>query len=476
MRNLPSPDAIREVISARFIHDPQFVVCVNEIALGLTALPGADDPVKLTTPEGHTFEVIVLDSLKHARTKQTQGFAFWVQNRLVGEPTWNFGGYAPIDARTTFGRRFTMLVKCDFMEPEVKPDWSGFKKGALRTSLYNALNDFVLFKYQEFSKERIEETQRSALSENIDQIRNLNGAAKQEVAIFVSTVVEREPTIKTEILSVAVQAVINLQQTKSGQRLLEKLSSLPSDDVEALDNLLSAWSAQDALIVLDEIDRRIATIRAIELLSNKEGTDELHTLHPLVTDARWLFGAEFESSEYASNMSIKNAVNKVFKAQTVPDSYQNWRKRPDLLMLAESTLGAVGLEEVDQQNGLVQTKSLLLLELKKGGSTIGGDELYQAEKYIQEIRNSGCIQGNFYVHSFVIGHRVNNLQALEKALSANNLEYAKVRGVCFSTLTQTASHRLFKLKERLEDRYSTASQGSHSKLLAELLAQQRLPL
>jgi hypothetical protein len=168
-------------------------------------------------------------------------------------------------------------------------------------------------------------------------------------------------------------------------------------------------------------------------------------------------------------MSIKNAVNKVFSAHTVPESYQNWRKRPDLLMLADSTLGAVGLEEVDHQNGLVQTKKILLLELKKGASTIGGDELYQAEKYIQQIRNSGCIQGNFYIHSYVIGHRVDNSAGLEKTLSANDLDYARVHGSCFSTLTQTASHRLFKLKERLEDRYNTASTNNHSKILAELL-------
>lgn len=211
---------------------------------------------------------------------------------------------------------------------------------------------------------------------------------------FVESVVEREPTISSESLSTAVKAVINLQQTKNGQHLLKTLSLLPSDDIDALDRLLAEWSVQDALTVLDEIDRRIATISAIELLSTRSDTDELHTLHPLVTDARWLFGPEFDSKEYASNQSIRNAVNKVFKVSSSNEDYPNWRNRPDLIMLSDSTLSAVGLEEIDLDN-LVQTRKLLLLELKKGSSTIARNELHQAESYIDDIRDCGHISGAF---------------------------------------------------------------------------------
>jgi hypothetical protein len=297
-RNAPNPDAIRETISARFVHDPRFTVSVNGEALSLAAHPGVEDPVKLTVPGCGDIEVILLDTQKSGRTKQKQGFAFWVQNRLVGEPSWTLGNYAPVDARTTFGRRFTVLVRCDCMEAEVEPDWSGFKKCERRNGLFKLLNDFAVAKYQDFSKEKIDDTKRHAFEENLAIIRPLNGAARLEVASFVVGVVEQEPTINPESLSTAVQAIINLQRTKSGQRLLERLSVLPSDDIEALDKLLSEWSAQDALTVLDEIDYRIATVKAIELLSGKKDTDELHTLHPLVTEARWIFGPEFETNEY----------------------------------------------------------------------------------------------------------------------------------------------------------------------------------
>jgi hypothetical protein len=475
-RHLPDSDSIRETISARFIHDPRFVVSVNGTALSLASHPGADEPVKLSVEDCGEVEVVLVDTLKSARTKQKQGFAFWVQNRLVGEPSWTIGNFAPIDARTTFGRRFTILIRCDCMEPELEPDWSGFKKGERRNSLFKALNEFALSKYQEFSREKVDETKRRAFEENLQSIRPLSGAARIEVASFVEAVVEREPTIKPESLSTAVQAVINLQQTKSGQRLLEKLSALPADDVEALDNLLSEWSAQDALTVLQEIDHRIATIRAIEILAGRKETDELHTLHPLVTEARWLFGAEFETNEYASNLSLKNAVNTVFKVQSTQEDYPNWRKRSDLLLLADSTISAVALEEINPHDGLAQIRKVLLLELKKGDSQIGRKALSQAEEYIDAIRNSGCITGHFFTNSFVIGSRIDTAVSLEKTLRSNDVDHATVKGVCYSTLTQTATKRLFRLKERLEDRYAAVSQGNRSQILDQLLSQQEMNL
>jgi hypothetical protein len=474
-RNLPEPDVIAETISARFIHDPRFSISVNGLSLSLASHPGAEAPVTLTSPGCGEIEAILVDTQKSARTKQRQGFAFWVQGRLVGEPSWTLDSSAPIDARTTFGRRITILVRCDCMEGELEPDWSGFRKGKKRSALYKVLTEFALSRYREFSQEKVDETKRKAFEENLTDIRSLNEPARDGIAQFVDAVVAREPTINPDSLSTAVRAVINLQQTKSGQHLLQTLASLPGDDVEALDKLLHEWSVQDALIVLDEIDRRIATVKAIELLSGRSDTDELHTLHPLVTEARWLFGPEFESSEYASNQSLKNAVNKVFGTSSSAHSYINWRKRPDLIMLADSTISAVALDEMGR-DGLTQIRKVLLIELKKGDSQIGRQELGQAEEYIDGIRSCGHVSGHYFVNSFVVGSRVDTSATLEKALkAADGVEHAGIRGVCYSQLTATASKRLFRLRERLHDRYSTASERKPSSLLDGLLAEQVLP-
>lgn len=114
-----------------------------------------------------------------------------------------------------------------------------------------------------------------------------------------------------EFLATAVKAVINLEKSKSGASLLQKLANLPATDIEGLDSLLADWSVKDALRVLDEIDGRLSVIEAITRLAEDPETDELHTLHPLILRSRWLFGPEFESMEYCSNMTLKSVAKQL---------------------------------------------------------------------------------------------------------------------------------------------------------------------
>jgi hypothetical protein len=145
-------------------------------------------------------------------------------------------------------------------------------------------------------------------------------------------------------------------------------------------------------------------------------------------------------------------------------------------MLADSTVSAVALEDIDSRDGLARIRKVLILELKKGDSQIGRKELTQAEEYIDAIRNSGCISGSFFTQSFVLGSRVDLSVTLEKSLESDKVQHAAIKGICYSTLTQTASKRLFKLKERLEDRYAAVAQTGRSKMLDDHLRQQVLDL
>ena len=102
---------------------------------------------------------------------------------------------------------------------------------------------------------------------------------------------------------------------------LNKLADFSEDDVKALNELLDKWTVRDALVVLDEIDQRIAIIEAIKKLSKDDNIDELHTLHPLATQARWLFGPEFDTPEYTSNISLRNNSTKPYLNRHVCITY-----------------------------------------------------------------------------------------------------------------------------------------------------------
>lgn len=126
-------------------------------------------------------------------------------------------------------------------------------------------------------------------------------------------VAQAHPTNSADFLATAVKAVIHLEKTKSGAALLQKLSSLPAGDIAGLDRLLTEWTVKDALRVLDETYGRISVIETIRRLADDPHTDELHTLHPLILRSRWLFGPEFESQEYWSNVTLQTVARELFK-------------------------------------------------------------------------------------------------------------------------------------------------------------------
>ncbi|HYD48554.1 MAG TPA: ATP-binding protein [Terriglobales bacterium] len=455
-RNLPSPDRIRDVLSARFLHDPQFRVLVNGSSVPLEEHVGLADRAVITPADGVRAEAFFIDSTKMARTTRHQGVAFWVGGRLVGTPSWSLGDRMVIDGRTRFAKRYTVVVKSDDLFDEVLPDWSAFKKSEIVTKMYEAVASYVEGRFKVIYAERIQDTKESVFREHRVEIEALTPGGRADVAEFVEQMAAQQPTVQPETMSLAVKTMIQLEQSRSGAALLDKLSRLTDEDIEGLDRLLSDWTVRDALTVLDEIDRRIAIVEAMGKLSTDRKVDELHTLHPLVTQARWLFGPEFDAAEYASNLSLRRAVEKVFKKKVKKaSSFINHRKRPDLLIQADFTLSAVATEEFDS-GGLTKLRDILLIELKKGGSCIGRDEVTQAEHYVEDLIGCGLLDGAPFIRAFVVGDEVDQRVQSVRTIGANP-ERGRIQTCTYGQLVRTALQRLFRLRERLGDRYDDAS-------------------
>lgn len=451
VRHLPNADAIREILSVRFIHDPTFRIFVNGREILYSDNPHLIDSQELSTENGLSVECRLYDATKSARTKQSQGVAFWVGGRLVGEPTWVVGGESIIDARTQFGKRYTIVAQADELIDEILPDWSGFQKSQRVDEVQATVATYVSDAYARISKERITETKENVFKGSLENIRTLPPSAMNEIGEFVDEIVAREPTIKAENLSLAVDTLIKLQQSKSGKRLLEKLSQFDENDYDSLDRFLDEWSLEDAWAALEELDRRIAVIEAIAVLSKRDDIDELHTLHPLVTEARWLFGPEYESSEYSSNQSLKNTVKKVFAEDIENEAFENFRKRPDLLLLKGSTLSAVALEEFDEENELTSIKEVLLIELKRGGFPIGRPEQQQAQGYIEDIIECGLIENVPKIRAFVVGHTIK--KPLQSRYTVGEKDQGVIYPTTFGKLVDTANRRLLNLRSKLDERY-----------------------
>lgn len=465
-KNLWAASVIKEMLSLRFISMPDFSIEVNGQKVDINEHPNVVDRKELEVGD-IKLNVVVIDTKAASRALKYSGVGIWIGGRRVGEMEWRLGSRSFMDGRKSFSLRFAVIVQTDDLRGEILEDWSGFKpKSAAVNSVADALYTYISAKRRELLKDEIEEIKSEALEANREELENLPQLAKEEISDFVEEILNENPDIKSDIIQLAIKAAINLEKSHFGQSLLAKLTTIAVDDIEALDKLLDEWTAKDALKVLSEIDSRIKVIETLRRLSGDESSDELHTIHPLMLKARWLFGPEYESSEYSSNVGLVKTIQKVFGKKIDKDAFINSQKRPDITILKDSSIGAQALEELDEE-GIVKVKTVLVIEVKKGGLTIGRDEVNQADGYVQDIVYSDILASAPFVNAIVVGERIESKTSTKKEiLDENNRVIGKVVAVTFSNLIATAEGRLFRLRDKLKDHYDSIST---EKLKAEAL-------
>lgn len=453
-KNLPNPNIILDVISARFLHDPKFIVSINKQTIQLEEHKGLIEskPVQIGDIK---FQVNLIDSKKSRKSTLYQGIAIWQGGRLVGEPSWILGNIMVLDGRSKEAKRYTVVVETTDLADFIREDWTGFKKDDKLDKVYEAINEEVQSMFSKIAKENIEETTKQIRNQYKKQYSELSPLAKFEFNEAIQHISISNPTAKEESISLALDTVLNLEKTRSGNELLIKLSTLSSEDVEGLNKLLENWSVKDALTVLDEIDQRISVVEAIRKLANDTNVDELHVLHPLIASARWIFGPEYDSPEYSSNNQLQTTVEKVFGKKIEKNIFNNSKKRPDIVVMQNSTFSITGTTDYDHENGLSAIKKILIIELKRGGFKIGRDERNQAVGYVEDFMNCGTLIGSPYINAYVVGEsfseKVQPIQAIE---NENKVEIGKVQICLFSQIVDSSERRLFNLRERLNERYA----------------------
>jgi hypothetical protein len=453
MRKLPDAEEILTVLAARFVHDPEFEIRVNGKQRSFSEIEGRVSEEMLDLGAGRTAKVIVIDSTRLNHSSVHQGIAFWVQRRLVGSPSWTIGQIASFDGRTRFARRYKVIVDTEGFEPgvDVTEDWTAFRATDAVRALYRAAAEHIGLVAQNLATEVVEAASEDALVQNRTELASLGQGARLEVAEFTKVVAQAHPTISPDFLATAVKAVIHLEKTKSGAALLQKLSSLPPDDISGLDRLLTEWTVKDALRVLDEIDSRVGVIETIRRLADDPHTDELHTLHPLILRSRWLFGPEFESQEYCSNVTLQTVARELFKSSEA--HFINERHRPDIVVLPEKTTWQMtGIESFDPiDSALTRMQNVLIIELKKGGFELTRKEINQADGYVQDIAASGAMSTSPFICAWVVGQKI--AAGVERDKQLGNPPYGRIRAATFGSLVDTANARLLKLRTVLAARY-----------------------
>jgi hypothetical protein len=467
-RNLISIEELSEIISARFLFNPEFKVFINGKLITLSEHPGIVRVTEINPVGTIKLKLTLVDSSVVSRTSNQHGVAFWLGGRLLGNPSWSINGEQVLDGRRSFAKRYTLVVQSDQLLDYIEADWSGFRSDFSSLSVIaKEISTFVKACYLELSKSEIEYVKRQVIDQNKHDINDLPKLAQKELYGFIDQILSENPDVKIEFLELAFRAALNLEKSRAGISLLHKLNCITPDDAEALNAFLDEWCVTDAMSILAEIDSRIKVIEAIDRLSTDHTVDELHTLHPLVEKARWVFGPEFDTPEYASNRGLRKTMEIVFGKKYKKEKFLNSAKRPDIVVGDNSSVSVLGLDEFSGE--IKKTKRVLLIELKKGGFEIGRAEMDQAKYYVEDIWHAGVGSSQPFIKAFVVGDFINDHTGKYQSVgTTKEQQFGEVHAVTFGELVRTAEIRLFSLKEKIEKRYQGLDEDS---LLAELLSE-----
>lgn len=447
-QNLPNANQVLETLAKRFVADPEFTVYVNNRRLETTELLGESTQIKIS--DEISIEVLPLD-VESSKKCAYQGIAFWQQNRLVGEPSWMLGDRSVVDARTAIARRYVFIVRSNDLADYVLPDWTGFMAVDVISKVHEKVEEFVVQYLEQRGMESLpiiqDEVRKQMRKDGIEVSRS----TALEVDEAIKAAVAKKPTISRETVNFVAETAVHLAQMRSGKDLLFKLQKLSEHDVDELNRVLDNWCVRDVCRVLDEIDRRIAVIDAIRKLSSDKSIDELHVLHPLITEARWVFGPEFESAEFTANRQLQTVVKQLFN---LDDAYfNNPKKRPDLVVKGDksSTFSLTGIEDFSSEISFV--RKILLIELKRGGFHITREERNQAQGYVEDLARTSAVGAETEIVAFVVGASIDC--SVSRECKVDNRHRLII--ITFDQIVDTAEKRLFGLRKILSSRYDDKS-------------------
>jgi len=444
-----SPSAVRAQLGMRFLTDPDFSVLVDDQVVTFEDIDGQNlTSVTLDVGDGHSVELIVIDTQTTDRTSQQKGIAWHVDGRLVGTCSWDGPrAEAIIDRRRIAAKRFTFIVRADHLADSeaVKHDWSGFDEDNdvyRRTAdvVYDAVDRHLL----SVSQEDRERTLGEAQAHNREALGEMTPLNRERWLSFVTEAQEKCPRVRDEDIVKLSEIMAKLELSTSGYSLLHKLSEYGPDELDDLYGLLDDWTLDMVKLVLDEIASRLKLIEELEARTNDDRTHEVQHLQPLFKKGLWIFGPEFETIEYTSNTGMSKVIQQLFGADE-----QGSKNRPDFVVLPDSTASLYTYPTYDRGGGEIGVASLVVIELKKPGIRLGEKQKSQCWNYVKELFERGLLQrGKTRVTCFVLGSELESIES-DPDLKMNGT--VEVIPMTFVIVLQRAKSRMLKLHERVQD-------------------------
>jgi hypothetical protein len=441
-----SADDAREIIGSRFLSDPNFRVLIDGQQVTFDDVPiHRLHEMEVSVEPFGTVQLIFVDSQTTDRSTRQHGVAWWVNTRLVGSASWGLFDQARlVDGRTREARRFQVIVKADFLEEAVLPDWTGFEAQntawiATREAVHEAIQQQLLT----YTAEKRNETKAAVQQQFLAEVRRMSPVGRDRWSQFVDKVVDTCPSLSGNEVEQIAGILANLEISQSKFGLINRLHELNVGELDKLNQLLIDWNVQTAKLALDEVQSRIRLIAELDSKLRDPAMDEVADLQPLFDRSLWVFGPEFESMEFTSNKGMTTVIQMLFGSKQTGTLI-----RPDFVVIPDGSVGFYSRVGYDRTHEVSGVASLVVAEIKRVGVTIGDDQKNQAWKYVSELADRGIINDRTMVTCFVLGSKVNPTQASERTEWDKR---AVIRPMSYETFIKRAEARMFGLRDKLKD-------------------------
>lgn len=441
VRNALPVSSVREAVGSKFLVDPNFAVWVNGEPLELMSLSGLETQTLEVPPFG-SIAVHQIDALVQDRTTLLRGITWWVNRRMVGIPSWDGldGAGAILDGRTTLAKRCSFIVEADLLMADVRADWTGLHDSSRTVAAKQVVHDYVQKRLADALSETRKERKRDALERAKGSLTRLPSSSRRLVGEFVDKVQLECPTLSPADLARAADIFATMEVARSGYALLEKLAACSPSDLDTWNSLMDEWSADNAAVVLSELGRRLQLIEQLEELVLQTNSDELHDLQPLFGKGLWMFGPEYESIDFTSNRTMGTVIGELLGGSLEVLS----ARRPDFVVLPERSVCCYASDGFDESGEVDNVRKVLVIELKRGGFTLGTDELYQGEKYALELRSASLVTDATDIVVCVIGTSIDSRARDDRVLGS-----IRVKPMTYEIVLKRAHARTFNLQRRL---------------------------
>ena len=439
-------EQIKIDIGMRFMTDPHFEVVINNERITFQDIPEDNLETITASVEGiGDIPIVVIDVKDSDRSTQQHGIAWHVKNRLVGECTWKGSGTEYlIDGRRSAAKRYIFIVKADCLESAVTPDWTAFiPNDSAYIKVFPAVQERIRDYILELDKDNREETFREIEATVQPVLKKIGLVSREKWETFVTSVQEECPSISHNDLERVAILLANLEETESKYTLINILSTATTEDLDNLSQMLLKWDINLAKVVLDEVEYRMRLVEKLQSRVINNLTDEVHELQPLFHRGLWIFGPEYETIEYTSNVGMTKVIQELF-GKEIPGS----RIRPDFAILKDSSVGLYSFPKYDNDGGEIGIDRLTIVELKKPGVAIASEEVNQAWKYVSELFNKGLLKQSSKVTCFVLGSQIDPIEG-ERSTKMDGR--VVIQPLDYDTVMRRAKSRLLNLFDKVKN-------------------------